>query len=75
MNIFGGRLGINKLQVCDGTVQCGDGIDESQCKMRECNVGYMKCDDGTCIPEHRWCDRRRDCPNASDESHCENHVS
>ncbi|EJW71504.1 hypothetical protein WUBG_17589 [Wuchereria bancrofti] len=35
----------------------------------------MKCDDGTCIPEHRWCDRRRDCPNASDEIHCENYPN
>lgn len=56
-------------------MQCSDGIDESQCKLRECNAGYMKCDDGTCILEHRWCDRRRDCSNASDESHCENYVS
>ena len=29
-----------------------------------------QCDDGTCIPEHKWCDRRRDCLNATDELHC-----
>lgn len=36
--------------------------------------GTMQCDDGVCIPAHKWCDRRRDCANASDEKNC-GHVS
>ncbi|VDN24932.1 unnamed protein product [Gongylonema pulchrum] len=62
-------------QVCDGTVQCSDGLDESQCKMRECAPRHKQCDNGTCIPEHRWCDSRSDYPNASEELHCECHPN
>ncbi|PIO58054.1 Low-density lipoprotein receptor domain class A, partial [Teladorsagia circumcincta] len=58
------------LKVCDGTVQCSDGLDESQCTLRKCAAGHRQCDDGTCIVEHKWCDRRKDCPNAADETNC-----
>lgn len=65
---------IPESKVCDGTIQCNDGLDESQCHLRKCVEGMRQCDDGTCIAEHKWCDRRRDCPNASDETNCTKNV-
>ncbi|KAF7629927.1 hypothetical protein Mgra_00009058 [Meloidogyne graminicola] len=48
---------IPHAKVCDGTMQCNDGLDESQCTLRKCADGFRKCEDGTCILEHKWCDR------------------
>ncbi|KHJ43618.1 Low-density lipoprotein receptor domain class A [Trichuris suis] len=53
---------------CNGKKNCADGTDEpDKC---QCKPGQYKCDDGTCIPEHRACDRSIDCPDGSDERHC-----
>lgn len=59
-----------QIKVCDGTIQCADGFDEAQCQKRTCLPGHRQCEDGTCILARKWCDRRRDCPNASDEMNC-----
>uniref|UniRef100_A0A0K0FI56 Low-density lipoprotein receptor-related protein (inferred by orthology to a C. elegans protein) n=1 Tax=Strongyloides venezuelensis TaxID=75913 RepID=A0A0K0FI56_STRVS len=67
---------IPESKVCDGTIQCIDGLDEQNCNKRQCREGYRQCaEDGTCIPEHKWCDRRRDCPNASDETSCHGNIT
>uniref|UniRef100_A0A5S6R4E5 Peptidase S1 domain-containing protein n=1 Tax=Trichuris muris TaxID=70415 RepID=A0A5S6R4E5_TRIMR len=53
---------------CNGKADCVDKTDEpDEC---QCKPGQYKCDDGTCIPEHRACDRSIDCPDGSDERHC-----
>ncbi|KAI6241467.1 EGF-like domain-containing protein [Aphelenchoides fujianensis] len=62
---------IAQSKVCDGSIQCSDGLDESQCHLRKCQEGMRQCNDGTCIPERKWCDRRRDCAQAEDEQNCE----
>ncbi|XP_064091613.1 uncharacterized protein LOC135205179 [Macrobrachium nipponense] len=35
-----------------------------------CGSGYYTCGEGSCVPLHRRCDRRTDCPDRSDEEHC-----
>jgi len=33
-----------------------------------CRPGDFRCNDGqTCIRRSKWCNRRRDCPDGSDE--------
>jgi hypothetical protein len=51
---------------------CGDNSDEFECDVRECDEGKRKCADGkTCKPEASFCDRYKDCADASDENNCE----
>uniref|UniRef100_A0A158P9R2 EGF-like domain-containing protein n=1 Tax=Angiostrongylus cantonensis TaxID=6313 RepID=A0A158P9R2_ANGCA len=58
---------------CIAGSKCSDGLDELQCSLRNCSIGHRQCDDGTCIVVHKWCDRRKDCSNAADETNC-SHV-
>ncbi|KAI6192728.1 EGF-like domain-containing protein [Aphelenchoides besseyi] len=58
-------------KVCNGIIECSDGLDESQCHLRKCQEGMRQCNDGTCLPASKFCDRRRDCAGAEDEQNCE----
>jgi len=36
-----------------------------------CRPGEFRCGDGvTCISRSKWCNRRTDCPDGSDERNC-----
>ncbi|CAF3727782.1 unnamed protein product [Adineta steineri] len=60
-------------QICDGQVDCFDGIDEQNCttlELNECDpVTEFRCRDGTCIPYLMAFDKFIDCLDASDEFH------
>jgi len=51
---------------CDGTEDCADGSDESECLSGETNF----CDDGEEIPSEYFCDGEPDCVDESDETGC-----
>lgn len=37
---------------------------------QECGFDEWTCQDGSCIPQDRVCDRHYDCPDYSDEDRC-----
>lgn len=52
---------------CDGTEDCADGSDESECLSGDTDV----CDDGEEIPVEYFCDGEPDCVDESDETGCQ----
>lgn len=62
----GGRC-VHADALCDGRVDCDDGVDEADC---ECPPTRFRCDDGTCVELVGRCDGVVQCPDASDERAC-----
>ncbi|XP_077974467.1 prolow-density lipoprotein receptor-related protein 1-like isoform X1 [Styela clava] len=67
---------------CDRYYSCSDASDEKDCDSdttetptttppNYCdNATHVKCDDGTCISKEVTCNQVKDCPDFSDETHC-----
>ncbi|XP_070153239.1 basement membrane-specific heparan sulfate proteoglycan core protein isoform X5 [Polyergus mexicanus] len=66
------RRCVPQSSVCNGIPECRDGSDEHNCDQgAECSDEEWQCKSGDCIPRHRHCDRRIDCPyDDSDELGC-----
>ena len=65
-----GLLCLEWRQVCDGIVQCEDGIDEADCHILEfhrCASNEFQCRNGMCIPQEFLFDGTLDCIDKSDE--------
>ena len=65
-------LCIGWINICDGDIQCIDGIDEEHCwqlEINECNDDEYRCKNGQCIPFSFYQDNRDspDCLDSSDE--------
>ena len=56
--------------MCDGQSNCVTGEDELACAEHKCTWGRRKCGNNVCIDEALWCNRQRDCDDASDEKDC-----
>lgn len=55
---------------CDGTADCSDGSDESNCSVSTCSEFSFRCLSGKCIPTGWKCDGHEDCSDGMDESDC-----
>jgi hypothetical protein len=65
-----GLLCLEWRQICDGIVQCENGIDESQCSLlefHECESDEYQCRNGMCIAQEFLFDGTIDCIDRSDE--------
>jgi hypothetical protein len=63
---------IGWLNICDGIIQCIDGVDEEHCwqlEINECKVDEYRCHNGQCIPLTSFTDSSKapDCLDGSDE--------
>ncbi|CAH8492019.1 unnamed protein product [Dicrocoelium dendriticum] len=56
---------IDLLRQCDGTFDCSDRTDESNCA--PCPPEHIKCTDGLCIARSRLCNGAVDCSLGEDE--------
>jgi len=51
------------------TYVCDDVLDVT--REVDCRPGEFRCSDNqTCVSRSKWCNRRRDCPDGSDELDC-----
>ncbi|XP_037037177.1 basement membrane-specific heparan sulfate proteoglycan core protein isoform X11 [Bradysia coprophila] len=60
-------------QFCDGTLDCPDGEDETDCPNNECNSDEFSCDISRCIPISQRCDNEYNCNDGTDEEGCPSH--
>ncbi|GFR68383.1 basement membrane-specific heparan sulfate proteoglycan core protein [Elysia marginata] len=59
---------ISTSYLCDGQVDCNNGVDERECT--SCQPGLFLCGNGVCITETFRCDGREDCDDGTDEQDC-----
>lgn len=57
--------------VCDGKIQCPNGLDENNCTTTCSNNTFYCKKQNICIPNSWKCDGQMDCQNGEDEENCE----
>lgn len=65
---------IQKIQFCDGVIDCNDTTDESEitCKDIKCPGFAFRCSYGACVGGDAKCNGVKDCSDGSDEIGCLN---
>ena len=59
---------------CDGSPQCSDQSDETDCQIEDDSCGH-KCPEGYCISSDWKCDGTYQCSDQSDEQNCQIEAS